>query len=175
MRTESRIVGYYEEVVDFSITFMMRGPLSAGFHPYRAPGAELPLPDGGSRLDRLDSGTAGREGLGPVGSGRRDGDRDVAYRQHANSMAEKDLCFRMGGSQLRGDPGQLPFGHRDVGLVFEPLDGAALVVVPHDSHEERQAAVAVPAHGLEEGARLEGLVGEESHRNMIRPGARFQR
>ena len=168
-------LGFYKEVVEFSITFVAMTGLATGLDPGASRGAEFPLPDRNAGLDGLDSGAAGRKGLGPVGGGCRDGDRDLADLEGPNPMAKDDLGLRVCPGKLPGDAGHLAFGHGAVGLVFEAVHGAAVVVVPHDADEQGQPPVAIPPYGFEQGPGVDGLVREEGHRNMIRPRAESER
>jgi len=104
-----------------------------------------------------------------VGGGRGDGDGDFADTEASNPMAENDLGLGVRPGELLGNAGHFAFGHGAVGLVLEPVHAAAVVVVPHDAHEQGQSPVAIPPHGVEKGPGVDGAVREEGHRNMIRP------
>jgi len=162
-------------VVEFSITFVGVTYLAAGLDPGVSRGAEFPFPDRNTGLYGLDSGAAGRKRLGPVGSGRGDGDGNLADLEGSNSMAENDLGLGMCPSELLRDAGHFTLGHGAIGNVFEAVHASAVVVVSHDAHEQGQSPVSVPSHALEKGPGVDGGVGEEGHRNMIRPGAERER
>lgn len=168
-------VGFYREVVEFSITFVTMTGLATGLDPSASRGAELPFPDRDAGLYGLDSGATCRKRLGTVRGGGRDRDRDLTHFQSSNSMTENDLGLGVRPRELLGDAGHFAFGHGAVGLVLEPIHPAAVVVVPHDAHEQGQSPVAVPPHGVEQGPGVHGDVGEEGHGNMIRPAAERER
>ena len=69
--------------------------------------------------------------------------RDFAHGKGSNSMTEKDLRRGMRMGELFGDAGHLPFSHRAVSLVFQPVHAAAVVVIPHDTYEEGEPSVSV--------------------------------
>ncbi len=106
-----------------------------------------------------------------MGRGSRDDHGDIAYCERSKSMREKNLCLWVGQGEVRGDAAHLPFGHRAVGLVFQPVHPAAFVLVAHDAHEEGQPTVPVAPHGGQKGGGIERAVRKEGHRNMIRPAA----
>jgi len=162
-------------VVDFSITFVSLGPVAAGLDPDGARRAELALPDRNPGLDGLDSSPAGRKSLRPVRGGGGNSHRDFAHPERSNSMTEKDLCLGMSLGELSGDAGHLSFGHRAVSLVFQPVHAAAVVVVPHDTHEEGKPAVSVAPYAGQKRAWVERVVREEGHGNMIRPEVGIRR
>lgn len=149
--------------------------LPAGLDPGASRRAKFPLPDRNSGLYGLDSGAAGRKGLGAVRGGRRNRNSDFADPEGSNSMAENDLGLGVRQSELLGNAGHLAFGHGAVGLVLEAVHTAAVVVVPHDAHEQGQSSVAIPPDGVEKGPGVDGGVREEKHRNMIRPSAERER
>ena len=162
-------LGFYKEVVEFSITFVAMTRLAAGLDPGASRGAEFAFPDRDAGLYCLDSGATGRKRLGPMGGCRGDGDGDISHLQSSNPMAENDLGLWICPGKLLGDAGHFAFGHGAVGLVLEAVHAAAVVVVPHDAYEEGQSPVAIPPHGGEERPRIDGGIREEGHRNMIRP------
>jgi len=143
--------------------------LAAGLDPGAPGGAEFPFPDWNARLYGLDSGAASREGLGAVGGGRSDGDGDLAYPEGSNPVAENDFGLGVRPGELLGDASHLALCHGAVGLVLEAVHAAAVIVVPHDAHEQGQPPVSVPPYGVEKGPGIDGGVREEGHRNMIRP------
>ncbi len=65
-------------------------------------------------------------------------------------MTKKDLCLWMGSGEIPRDATHLPFGHRAVGLVFQPVHLATFVLVAHHTHEEGEPAVTVAPNGGQE-------------------------
>src|SRR5262245_16208899 len=65
-------------------------------------------------------------------------------------MDDRDLRDAEALDALALDLRELGLGHGSVGLVLEEEDPAAGVLVSHDAEEEREPAVAVRAHVLEE-------------------------
>ena len=110
-----------------------------------------------------------------MGSGRRDDDRDIAYYERANSMAEKNLRVGMAPGEVLRDARHLLFGHGAVGLVFQPIHPVALVFVAHDAHEEGEPAVFAAPNDGQKGTGIERVRREEVHGNMIRPEAGIER
>lgn len=151
------------------------GGVPAGLDPRRSARPELLLPDGNAGLDGLDSRPARGKSLVPVGRRGGDGDGDIPDGEAADPVAKGHPGSRMGLLDPGRDPVHLLLCHRDVGRVLQPCHALSLVVVAHDAHEEREAAVPVAPHGREELGGLEGGLGQMRHRLMIRPAAMSHR
>jgi hypothetical protein len=104
-----------------------------------------------------------------VGSRCRDDNGDITDFERSKSMIKKDLCLWMGPGEVPRDAAHLPFGHWAVGLVFQPVDLAAFVLVAHDAHEKGEPAVSVAPYGGQQRTGIERAVRKEGHRSMIRP------
>ena len=124
--------------------------------PGLAARADLLLPDRRAFFQAIDGGAARLERGRAVRRRRRDGDGDLAHRERADAVMDRDLGPDPLALDLLGDLGQHLLRHLDVRLVFQADDVGQMVALPaHDAGERHDPAPVRAADGGD------GLVDDE--------------